>query len=149
MYKQILIATDGSEVADKGVEQGLVLARQLQAEVVVVTVSEPIVTGFDDALAWSGTGSLSSEYQKSQDDAAQRIFEDVRQRARAAGVADIVPVHVRDRYAAEGIIETAEARGSDLIVMTSHGRRGLGRLLIGSQTNEVLSRSKVPVLVVR
>lgn len=148
MYRRILIATDGSELAQKGVQHGLNLAKQLGADIVVVTVSEPIVTGFDDALGWGGANSLSSEYQKSQDDVAQKILEQVRQQAEPLGMS-FTPVHVRDRYAAEGIAETAQTRDCDLIVMASHGRRGLGRLLIGSQTNEVLTHCGVPVLVVR
>lgn len=58
-------------------------------------------------------------------------------------------VHVRDRHPAEGIIETALQKGCDLIVMASHGRRGVNRLLLGSQANEVLTHSKVPALIVR
>lgn len=148
MYQRILIATDGSDLSRKGVEQGLSMARQLGASVIVVAVSEPIVTGYDDALGWGGVNSLSSEYQKAQDDTAERILDQVRQQGTAAGV-DVSTVHVRDRYAAEGIVETAEERKVDLIVMASHGRRGLGRLLIGSQTQEVLAHSPVPVLVIR
>lgn len=148
MYQRILIATDGSELSRKGVEQGLAMAGQLGASVIAVTVSEPIITGYDDALGWGGVNSLSSEYQKAQDDTAERILEQVRQQGTAAGL-DVGTVHVRDRYAAEGIIETAQTRGADLIVMASHGRRGIGRLLIGSQTQEVLTHSTVPVLVVR
>ncbi len=148
MYQRILIATDGSELSMKGVEQGLVLASQLKAQVVVVTVSEPIVTGFDDALGWGAANRFSTEYQQARDEAAQRVFDAVAERAAAHGLA-LTPVHVRDRYAAEGIIEAAAEQKADLIVMTSHGRRGLGRLLIGSQTHEVLTHSQVPVLVVR
>ena len=81
MYKRLLIATDGSELAQKGVDHGLALAQQLGAEIVVVTVSEPIVTGFDDALGWGGANSLSSEYQKSQDDSAHKVLEQVRAKA--------------------------------------------------------------------
>lgn len=57
--------------------------------------------------------------------------------------------HLADRWPADAIIEIAEEKGANLIVMASHGRRGLGRLLLGSQTVEVLTHSKVPVLVVR
>lgn len=148
MYQRILIATDGSELSQKGVDHGLALAKQLGADVVVVTVSEPIITGFDDALGWGGQNTLSSEYQKSQDDNAQKILEQVSRKAEPLGLS-FSPVHVRDRYAAEGITDTAQSRQCDLIVMASHGRRGLGRLLIGSQTNEVLTHCGVPVLVVR
>ncbi|MEE7565163.1 universal stress protein, partial [Xanthomonas sp. Kuri4-3] len=66
----------------------------------------------------------------------------------AAGV-PATPRHVLDRYAAEGIIDTAKECGSDLIVMTSHGRRGMSRVLLGSQTVEVLTHGTVPVLVIR
>ena len=69
--------------------------------------------------------------------------------AHAADVADVQTHHVLDRYAADGIIDTAKACNSDLVVMTSHGRRGVTRVLLGSQTSEVLARSTVPVLVIR
>jgi nucleotide-binding universal stress UspA family protein len=58
-------------------------------------------------------------------------------------------VHVADRHPAEGIVATAAAKGCDLIVMASHGRRGVGRLMLGSQANEVVQHSKVPTLIVR
>ncbi|KAF1717314.1 universal stress protein [Pseudoxanthomonas wuyuanensis] len=148
MYKRILIAVDGSELAARGLEQGLVLASQLQAEVAVVTVSEPQVTGYEGALGWGGAYNLLPEYQRAQQEAATRVLDAAREKAQAAGIAAEV-VHVPDRYAADAIIETAEARGSDLIVMASHGRRGLGRLVLGSQTSEVLARSRIPVLVIR
>ncbi len=148
MYQRILIATDGSELAAKGIQHGLALARQLGAEVVAVTVSEPIITGYDDALGWGGANSLSSDYRKAQDDTAERILAQVTEQAAAMGV-PVTGVHVRDRYAAEGIVETAQEQGCDLTVMTSHGRRGIGRLLLGSQTQEVLTHSQIPVLVVR
>jgi len=70
------------------------------------------------------------------------------QTAKTAGVACEL-VHVPDQHPAEGIIATAEKNGCDLIVMASHGRRALGRLLLGSQVNEVLAHSKIPVLIVR
>ena len=68
---------------------------------------------------------------------------------RAAGVAGVTGHHVLDRYAADGIIDTAVACGSDLLVISSHGRRGMSRVLLGSQTTEVLARSTMPVLVIR
>lgn len=148
MYKRILIATDGSELAGKGVEQGVALAASLQAEVLVVTVTEPVITGYDDALGWSNAGAISSDYQKARAEDAQKILGAALKRAAEAGV-KATSEHLSERYAADAIIETAEKHGSDLIVMTSHGRRGLGRLLLGSQTNEVLAHSKIPVLVIR
>lgn len=146
MYQKILIATDGSGFANKGVEHGLALARRLGSQVAAVTVSEPMLAGYEDPMG--GLYSLHAEYAQAQEQTARRILADVESVAAAMGIA-VVPVHLRDRQAAEGILEAAREQGCDLIVMASHGRRGVGRLLLGSQANEVLTRSKVPVLVVR
>lgn len=148
MYRHILIATDGSERASKGVEQGFALARELQAKATVLTVSEPISTGFDDALGWSAVATSLPDFQNARDEAARKVLDAV---TVLAGQAGVVPqlLHVADRYAAEAIVDTAEQQGCDLIVMASHGRRSLGRLLLGSQTSEVLARCGVPVLVIR
>ncbi|MBN8800297.1 MAG: universal stress protein UspA [Lysobacteraceae bacterium SCN 69-123] len=149
MYKRILIATDGSELAMKGLQKGLELAAQLGARVDIVTVSEPWAVGMYDAMGWSAGYEASPEYKQDREAAAQKILQPSLDAARAAGVAEVIGHHVLDRYAADGIIETADACGSDLLVMTSHGRRGMTRVLLGSQTAEVLARSKVPVLVIR
>ncbi|WP_411833769.1 universal stress protein [Pseudoxanthomonas mexicana] len=147
MYRRILIAIDGSELAARGLEHGLALATQLQAEVAVVTVSEPPISGYEDALGGPAF-ALLPEYQRAQEATATRVLQSARDAAAAAGIT-AETVHVPNRYAADGIIETAEQRGSDLIVMASHGRRGLGRLVLGSQVSEVLARSGIPVLVIR
>lgn len=148
MYRHILIATDGSERATKGAQQGLALASSLQAKATVLTVSEPISTGFDDALGWSAVATSLPDFQQAREEAARKVLDGAAALAQAAG---IVPqlLHVADRYAAEAIVETAEREACDLIVMASHGRRALGRLLLGSQTSEVLARCGVPVLVIR
>jgi len=149
MYTRILIAIDGSELAAKGLAKGLELAAQLGAQVDIVTVSEPHIAGMYDAMGWSVGYETSDEYKKGRDAAAQKILQPALETARAAGVTNVQAHHVLDRYAADGIIDTAAACGSELLVMTSHGRRGVSRVLLGSQTNEVLARSTVPVLVVR
>lgn len=148
MYRHILIATDGSERAAKGVEHGVALARQLQAKATVLTVSEPINTGFDDALGWSAVATSLPDFQKAREEAARKVLDAATVQAQKV---DVTPqlLHVADRYAAEAIVDTAEQQGCDLIVMASHGRRALGRLLLGSQTSEVLARCGVPVLVIR
>ncbi|MBD9480840.1 universal stress protein [Pseudoxanthomonas sp. PXM02] len=148
MYRHILIATDGSERAAKGVEHGFALARQLQAKATVLTVSEPINTGFDDALGWSAVATSLPDFQNARDEAARKVLDAVTGQAQQAGVTPQL-LHVADRYAAEAIVDTAEREACDLIVMASHGRRALGRLLLGSQTSEVLARCGVPVLVIR
>jgi len=148
MYSRILIAIDGSELAVKGLEKGLELAGQLGAKVDIVTVSEPIILGAYDSIGWSAGYESGDDYKKGREAAAQKILQPALEVASAAGVSAHAH-HVLDRYAADGIIDTATACGSDLLVMTSHGRRGVSRVLLGSQTNEVLARSTLPVLVIR
>ena len=146
MYKHILISTDGSEVAQKGVDHGLSLAKNLGAKVTIVTVTErfPIgpspdwIPGPAEIEAWDGR----------QKEWAAQVLGDVKAAAGRLGVA-AEAVHVPEAQPAESIVATASRSGCDLIVMASHGRRGLRRLLLGSQTSEVLVSSPVPVLVVR
>lgn len=149
MYTRILIAIDGSELSSKGLTKGLELAAQLGAQADIVTVSEPWAVGMYDAMGWSAGYEASPQYKQDRETAAQKILQPALEAARSAGVAVAVSHHVLDRYAADGIIETAQACSSDLLVMTSHGRRGMSRVLLGSQTAEVLARSAVPVLVIR
>jgi nucleotide-binding universal stress UspA family protein len=145
MYKTILIATDGSELAHKAVVQGFALAKALGAKVVVATVTEPWTAVVPGEM---GMAFPIDEYEKTAADNAAGILAAVRREAEQTKVA-CETVHVPDQYPAEGIIATAKAKGCDLIVMASHGRRGLSRLLIGSQTNQVVVHSTIPVLVVR
>ncbi len=148
MYKRILIAIDGSELSAKGLQQGLALAAALGAEVDIVTVSEPWAMGMYDAMGWSVGYEASPEYRQDREAGAQKILAPALAAAEATGVT-AHGRHVLDRYAAEGIIDMAVACNSELIVMTSHGRRGMSRVLLGSQTAEVLANSQIPVLVIR
>ena len=143
MYSHILISTDGSEVAQRGVEHGLALAKGFDAQVTVVTVTErlPAYAGFESGLA-------AVNYDAGQKEAAGKVLDTAREAARRMGVkADTVLIE--NAVPAEAIIETAKTRDCSLIAMASHGRRGLGRLFLGSVTSEVLANSPVPVLVVR
>ena len=143
MYKHILIATDGSELAGKAVAAGFSLARLLEAKVTVVTVTEPwtaLVSG-DIGIAFP-----VDEYEKSSSENAAHILASVSKLARKADI-ECATVHAKDQYPAEGILETARTNNCDLIVMASHGRRGLGRLLLGSQAVKVLTHSTVPALI--
>jgi nucleotide-binding universal stress UspA family protein len=145
MYKHILIATDGSELAGRAVGAGLELAKALQAKVTAVTATEPwpaMVVGGEPALAFP-----IEDYDKAVAENAARILSSVSQAATQAGVA-CETLHISD-FPAEGIVETAKAKGCDLIVMASHGRRGLSKLILGSQAARVLTLSTVPVLVCR
>ncbi|SEM17101.1 Nucleotide-binding universal stress protein, UspA family [Pseudoxanthomonas sp. GM95] len=148
MYRRILIAIDGSELSLRGLEHGLSLAAHLDAKVDLVTVSEPWAGGIADAQGWSVGYESGPEYRAEREQAANAILQPALDRAAEMEV-EAEPVHVLDQFAADGILQTIEARHNDLVVMTSHGRRGLTRVLLGSQSAEVVTRSPVPVLVVR
>ncbi len=145
MYKNLLIATDGSELAEKGVTHGLALAKALGAKVTVVTVSDPWTVYVTGEV---GASFPIEEYERACEVSAAGLLATVAQRAEAMGVA-CEKRYVKDEYPAEGILETAKKEGSDLIVMASHGRSGVQRLLLGSQANKVVTHSTVPVLVCR
>ena len=145
MYKHILIATDGSELAGKALAAGFDLARQLKAQVTVVTVTEPwtaLVAG-DAAF-----GFPIDEYEKSVNESAIHILSAASKLARKGGI-NCTTVHQKDQNPSEGILEAANKNGCDLIVMASHGRRGLRRLLLGSVATNVVTHTTVPVLICR
>jgi nucleotide-binding universal stress UspA family protein len=148
VYKQILIATDGSELAGRAVDHGLKLAKALGAPVLIVNVTEAWASIDLGLMAQYGDAAAVSAYQTATQASAKEILETAEAVAKKAGVT-CRTLHVPNHPPAEGIVATAEKEGCDLIVMASHGRRGLGRLLLGSQTVEALTYSKVPVLVVR
>jgi len=148
MYKHILIATDGSELATKALESGLALAQCFGARVTIVTVTEQW-SAFDMAQeAREHRPDPIGQFEAIAAADAKRILDGAVERGKALDVA-CDPIHVKDQYPAEGIITTAKDRGCDLIVMGSRGRRGISRLLLGSQAYEVLTHCKVPALVVR
>ena len=145
MFKHILIASDGSELADRAVAQGLEIAKVLGAKVTAVTVTEPwtaVVTG-EAAL-----GFPYQDYEKATAEGAAKVLGAIEEKARKAGVA-CAAMHVKDQFPAEGIIAAAKDKGCDLIVMASHGRRGIAKLLLGSEATKVLTLSTVPVLICR
>ena len=145
MFQHILIATDGSEIAAKAVNGGLKLAKTLAARVVVMTASEPwhaFVNAETIAIHFP-----ADEYERATKEEAARILAEVRAEAVTLGIA-CETLHVSN-FPAEAIIETAKANACDLIVMGSHGRRGIARLVLGSQATKVVTLSAVPVLVCR
>lgn len=149
MFNHLLIATDGSELAEKAVAQGLALAKSLTARVTIVTVTDAAAAMAPGDLGFAvGIAFPHDEYKRSAAAGAKSILAKARNAAVTLGVPSD-EVHVAEKLPAEGIIETATARGCDLIVMASHGRRGLSRLLLGSQTLKVATLSPIPVLVIR
>lgn len=149
MYNHILIAIDGSELAARGLEQGLGLAKALGSTVTVLTASEPwTAMGVDAAGLVVTEYSLLDEYEKDAGKAAEVLLRSAAEAAANAGV-EAKTLYSALTHPADAIIGAAEKLGVDLIVMASHGRRGIQRVVLGSQTAEVVTRSTVPVLVVR
>jgi len=145
MYKHILIATDGSDLAQRAVEQGLSLAKLAGSKVTAVTVTEPWTA------AVSGEWAVAfpvEEYEKASAANAEKVLDAVQKIAASLGVT-CDAVHVKDQYPAEGIVEEAKARGCDLIVMSSHGRRGIAKFVLGSQATRVLAHTTLPLLICR
>jgi nucleotide-binding universal stress UspA family protein len=145
VYKHILIATDGSELAGKAVAAGFELARQLEAQVTVVTVTEPWTAFMAGDAAF---GFPIDDYETSANESATAILAGASKLARKAGIT-CATVHGKDQFPSEGILQAAAKNNCDLIVMASHGRRGLGRLLLGSVAAKVATYSTVPVLICR
>ncbi len=145
MYKCILIPTDGSEFCERAIQHGMALAKLLQAKVVGVTVTQPLHTGTPRSMIPAHLASVI--HAETVREATEKLSV-IEQAGKAAGVATEM-VRESDDHAWEGIVNTAMAKGCDLIVMASHARRGVSALILGSQTQKVLAHSTVPVLVVR
>jgi nucleotide-binding universal stress UspA family protein len=149
MYANILISTDGSDVARKGVKHGIALAKALKAKATVITVTEALEVDYGTGLQG---GMFPSQEEFDRFDAAckesaGKVLDEARAMAEQIGISAEL-LHVPNAYPAPAIIETAKSRSCDLIVMASHGRSGLRKLLLGSQTSQVLADGSVPVLVV-
>ncbi|MBZ5526223.1 MAG: universal stress protein [Acidobacteriia bacterium] len=146
MYKNILLPTDGSELSAKAVEHGITLAKTLGAKITVLMVTAPFRTfSLEPPVV---VDSTADEYTKHMKDRAAKATEAVAITARAAGVqADTA--QVEDEHPYQAIIDTAAKKGCDLVVMASHGRRGVAAVVLGSETVKVLTHSTVPVLVYR
>ena len=145
MFKHILIPTDGSDLSRKAVLYGVQLAKESGAKVTALTLSEPYrVASMDAVLVSVG----QDEYEKESGRISEEALDQVKMAAEAAGVPCETIREVHDQpYRA--IIDAAHALSCDLIVMASHGRRGISALLLGSETVKVLTHSTIPVLVYR
>ena len=144
MYQRILVPTDGSQITQKAVQTAIELAALARAELRTIGVKEP--------FPYSAISEMQpvppQEFFDAQERIASSHVKAVMEAAQAAGVA--CQGHtVEALHPWEAIIDHAKAEGCDLIVMASHGRRGVAALLLGSETQKVLTHSPVPVLVVR
>ena len=147
MYQRILIATDGSTLSKKAVASGLELAALTGANVVVLKVVPRYpVSYFEGGVALSVNNVAGVEKQWA--DAAMAVVDKVKATAEAEGI-KARAVTVSSDFTAEAIINAAKKHKCDLIVMASHGRRGMKRLLLGSETTHVLTQAHIPVLVLR
>ena len=145
MYRHLLIAIDGSELAQTALQHGVALAKSLDAKVTIVTVSEPWHSYAPGEIAMPAP---VKQYQDSIAKWALEILAKAKAIAESSGV-HCATVHIKEDYPAEGILSVCEKHDCDLIVMASHGRRGLSRIVLGSQANQVVTHSKVPVLICR
>ena len=138
MYNHILIPTDGSELAGKAVQHGAALAKQIGAKVTMLTVLPPEMITSDREMNEIRKASMRKH--------AEEILSAVAKQT--AGIAcETIQVEHEQPY--QAIINTADSKGCDLIVMASHGRRGIPAIVLGSETVKVLTHCKIPVLVYR
>ena len=144
MFKRILVPTDGSEISQSAVRQAVALAHALGARVYALSVRDP----FPFAAVSEFQIAAPSEFIEAQERMATTRVQQVAAACAAAGV-ECETHTVEASHPWEGIIDSARRHECDLIVMASHGRRGIGALLLGSVTQKVLTHTLTPVLVVR
>ncbi len=145
MFKHILIATDGSDLSRKAMLYAMQLAKESGAKVLALTVRPPYMVSSMDMIAVVGS---QEEFVADSKRYADHTLEQARMAADAAGV-KIDAVQEEHDQPFRAIIDCALANKCDLIVMASHGRRGMSALLLGSETTKVLTHSTIPVLVYR
>jgi nucleotide-binding universal stress UspA family protein len=145
MYANMLLPTDGSDLAGNAVQHGIALAQRIGAKITVLTVVPPFHTFTTDPQMIEDTPAL---YKARMQKHADITLDAAANAARAAGVS-CETVQVEHEHPYRAIIDIADLKGCDLIVMASHGRHGISALVLGSETNKVLTHCKIPVLVQR
>ena len=145
MYAHILLPTDGSELSKMAIREGVDLAKALGARVTVVTVTTPFHV-FSASV--SMVTDTPEQYRKHMAARAAQNLDVAKKVAAVAGV-PCDAVHVEHEHPYQAIIETAQNRGCDAILMASHGRHGMSAIVLGSETLKVLTHSIVPVIVYR
>ncbi|HWA12976.1 MAG TPA: universal stress protein [Burkholderiales bacterium] len=148
MYKHILAATDGSRLSDKAINTAIELARTLGAKLTVFHATEPYPVGMYSEYAMLSDAATPGAWAKTQKKRADAILEKVRAKAAKAGV-DVAGATSETMDPYDAILATAKNKRCDLIVMSSHGRRGLEGMILGSETHKVLTHGRLPVLVCR
>jgi nucleotide-binding universal stress UspA family protein len=146
MFKHILIPTDGSALAGKAIQAGVALAKGMGAKVTGLYAEEPPMHLYKEGFAVPR--EIAVELERRSREYAQRALAEVEKAAKAAGVA-FEPMVVTSVRPSQAIIDAASERKCDAICMGSHGHRGITGIVLGSVTNQVLTHSKIPVLVLR
>jgi len=145
MYKNILVTTDGSEFSERAFGHAADLAKIVGAKLTAVTVTPPLQIIAIEGVVYPEDPEKFKQMTAAQ---AKAALDVVAKTAAARGVpCELVQLESPQPY--EGIIQTARDKGCDLIVMASHGRRGISAFLLGSETQKVLTHSSIPVLVYR
>ncbi|MFZ0850653.1 MAG: universal stress protein [Hyphomicrobiaceae bacterium] len=145
MYKRILLPTDGTEFSERALRHGIGIAKLTQAQIVAITVTQPPHSALPLSLIPKNlAGIIHSETVKLADENLAVVERLVRE----AGI-PVELVRQSNDHPWEAIVLTAKEKQCDLIVMASHGRRGVSALVLGSETQKVLTHSTIPVLVVR
>jgi nucleotide-binding universal stress UspA family protein len=144
MFTKILVPTDGTELSLKATRSAVKMAQRLNARIVGMTVVEPYV---DTPLADYRAGQ-AGEYEQRMEAIGRERLAQLEADAKAASVAVETTV-ARSPSPYEAIIDTARRRKCDVIFMASHGRKGLSAVLLGSETQKVLTHSDIPVMVYR
>jgi nucleotide-binding universal stress UspA family protein len=148
MFKHLLVPTDGSDLAAKAAAQAVAIAKALKAKVTAFHAYPEYRAIVLYEYVGPIEGMSRKEYLAAAKATAENYLAQVTKPARAAGL-EVDGIAVGSDYPHEAIIRTARRQKCDLIVMASHGRRGVPGLLLGSVTQKVLTHSKIPVLVVR
>lgn len=148
MFKHILLPTDGSKLSDRAVQRGIEFAESIGAKVTAVHVIPEFRMMADESFVLPTSAELKRRYDKEAKLRAQKMLDKIAARAKAAGV-KYEGVCMMGDVPYEHIIDTAKKKKCDIIMMASHGRRGISGLLLGSEAAKVLTHSKIPVLVVR
>lgn len=145
MYKHILVPTDGSELSNHAIEHAAALAKAVGARLTVLTLSVPY---YEFAVEPELTTIGAEEYERGVEKAATHCLDTAKDIAAAAGI-PCEAIHLKHPQPYQAIIDSAKEQKCDLIVMASHGRHGIAAIVLGSETNKVLTHSTIPVLVVR
>ena len=147
MYAHLLVPTDGAKLSDKAVTHAISLAQALHAKITFFYASpEYPLPAYSDGVVYEPLSKR--EYTRLAGKEAEKILNVATAKAAAAGI-DCARMHALASSPWDAILKAAKKAKCDAIVMASHGRRGLSAMLLGSETQKVLTHSKLPVLVVR